>query len=466
MDLRHKSSKPCNTMALRETTHTADADLFRQELSNLINLRHPLVKLAQQINWPSCESRFGDLYAAGVGRPGHPIRLMLKHTCNVSDEEVVATWVENPYWQYFCGEQYFSHEPPIDPSLMTGFRKRIGEMGCEFILGLTLSAGLATKTVARSSLAVVNVDTTVQDKAVTFPTDARLLHKARIALVRLANKQGVQLRQSYERIGKAAFVRSQRYAHARQINRAAAQTRKLRTYLGRVIRDIERKMAVDGQEPSRMTKLVQVATRIHSQPRKRSEGDPPKLYSVHAPEVECIAKGKAHKQYEFGVKVGIVSTSKESFVIAAKALPGNPYDGHTLGACIAQATRVSGIAPKEAYADRGYKGHGCNTDSFKVWISGSRRGVTQAIERKLKRRNAVEPVIGHLKSDGRLARNFLKGIQGDAMNALLCGAGHNMRKILRKLRLFYALFGFTLRQLLALARLPAAITSTPTPQWR
>lgn len=167
MDLRHKSFKPCNTMALRETTHTADADLFRQELANIINLRHPLVKLAQQIDWQSCESRFGDLYAAGIGRPGHPIRLMvglqlLKHTCNVSDEEVVATWVENPYWQYFCGEQYFSHEPPIDPSLMTGFRKRIGEMGCEFILGLTLSAGLATKTVARSSLAVVNVDTTVQ----------------------------------------------------------------------------------------------------------------------------------------------------------------------------------------------------------------------------------------------------------------------------------------------------------------
>jgi transposase, IS5 family len=143
-------------MALRETTHTADADLFRQELANLINLRHPLVKLAQQIDWPSCERRFGDLYAAGVGRPGHPIRLMvglqlLKHTCNVSDEEVVATWVENPYWQYFCGEQYFSHEPPIDPSLMTGFRKRIGEVGCEFMLGLTLSAGLATKTVASAT---------------------------------------------------------------------------------------------------------------------------------------------------------------------------------------------------------------------------------------------------------------------------------------------------------------------------
>jgi transposase, IS5 family len=192
---------------------------------------------------------------------------LLKHTCNVSDEEVVTTWVENPYWQYFCGEQYFRHDLPIDPSLMTGFRKRIGEAGCEFILGLTLSAGLATKTVAKSSLAVVNVDTTVQDKAVTFPTDARLLHKARIALVRLAQRQGIELRQSYERIGNAAFVRSQRYAHARQINRAAAHTRKLRTYLGRVIRDIERKMRSDESTPSRMTRLLQVASRIHTHPR-------------------------------------------------------------------------------------------------------------------------------------------------------------------------------------------------------
>ena len=448
-------------MALRETPQTADSDLFRQELSNLIDLRHPLVQLSQKIDWQSCETRFVGLYAAGVGRPAHPIRLMvglqlLKHTCNVSDEEVVASWVENPYWQYFCGEQYFRHDLPIDPSLMTGFRKRIGQAGCEFILGLTLSAGLATNTVAKSSLAIVNVDTTVQDKAVTFPTDARLLHKARIALVRLAKRQRIELRQSYERIGKAAFVRSQRYAHARQINRAAAQTRKLRTYLGRIIRDIERKMHTDESTPSRMTRLLQVASRIHTQPRKRSEGDPPKLYSVHAPEVECIAKGKAHKQYEFGVKVGVVSTSKESFVLAAKSLPGNPYDGHTLQACIEQARRVTGVAQTEAYSDRGYKGHGCNTDFFKVWISGSKRGVTKAIERKLKRRNAVEPVIGHMKSDGRLARNFLKGVEGDAMNALLCGAGHNLRKILKKLRLLCAQLGISMQRILSVCRIELA----------
>ena len=448
-------------MALLTSAHSLEIDLFRQELASLINPQHPLAQLAAKIDWQACESRFDSLYAQGVGRPGHPIRLMvglqlLKHTSNLSDEEVVALWVENPYWQHFCGEQYFSHHSPIDPSLMTGFRKRVGQAGCEFILGLTVSAGLATKTVAKSSLSVVNVDTTVQDKAVAFPTDARLLNKARLALVRHAHKLGVVLRQSYRDVGRAAFVRSQRYAHARQYNRAKAQTKKLRTYLGRVIRDIERKTQA-GQisqtsqvksEHSHLVRLLEISRRIWSQRKQRQEGDPPKLYSVHAPEVECIAKGKAHKQYEFGVKVGIVSTSKESFVIAAKSLPGNPYDGHTLQACIDQAQRVSQIAPKEVYTDRGYKGHGCAAEGLMVWIAGAKRGVTKAIHTKLKRRNAVEPVIGHMKSDGRLARNFLKGVQGDAMNALLCGAGHNMRKILKKLRLFCACWGWRLPALI------------------
>jgi transposase, IS5 family len=161
-------------MALRETRHASEVDLFRQELVNLINLRHPLAQLAQKIDWQACETRFGALYATGIGRPGHRISLMvglqlLKHTCNLSDEEVVAVWVENPYWQHFCGEQYFCHDAPIEPSLMTGFRKRIGEAGCEFILGLSVCAGLQTGTVAKTSLAIVNVDTTVQDKAIAFP---------------------------------------------------------------------------------------------------------------------------------------------------------------------------------------------------------------------------------------------------------------------------------------------------------
>jgi IS5 family transposase len=423
-------------------------DLFRMRLEQMLDQRHALYRLAGMIDWAAVEGRFGGLYAE-EGRPGIPIRLMvglhyLKHTFNESDEAVVERWVENPYWQHFCGEEYFRHEMPINPSQMTRFRDRIGEDGCEFMLGITVLAGIETKTVAKASLAVVNVDTTVQDKAIAFPMDARLYHKARGALVRMAKKMGIGLRQSYERVSKLALAKSGRYRHARQMQRARREQKRLRTYLGRVIRDIERKLESQATtEHPKLDQLLEIAKRIHAQQRH----DKGKVYSVHAPEVECIAKGKAQKPYEFGVKVGVVSTSKESFVVGMQSLPGNPYDGHTLEASLEQVQKLTGVAPKEAYVDRGYRGHGL-VDAVKVWIAGAKRGVTVAIKKKLKRRNAVEPVIGHMKSDGRLGRNFLKGVAGDAMNALLCGAGHNLRKILRRLALLCARFGGSLSQLL------------------
>lgn len=405
-------------------------------LEQILDQRHALYRLAVKIDWEAAEARFGGLYAE-EGRPGIPIRLMvglhyLKHTFNESDELVVARWVENPYWQYFCGEEYFRHTLPIDPSQMTRFRDRVGAEGCEYMLSLTIRTGLDTKTVSSASLSVVNVDTTVQDKAIAFPTDARLYHKARGALVRVAQGMGIKLRQSYARLSKAALAKHGRYAHAWQTQRAKREQKRLKTYLGRVIRDIDRKMEVPrSAEYSRLSRLLELARRIHAQQRN----DKGKVYSVHAPEVECIAKGKAHKPYEFGVKVGVVSTSKESFVIGMQAFPGNPYDGHTLKASLAQAQRLTGRLTKEVYVDRGYRGHGVIQEGLKVWIAGAKRGVTVAIRKKLKQRNAVEPVIGHMKANGRLARNFLKSSRGDAMNALLCGAGHNLRKILRRLAL-------------------------------
>lgn len=421
-------------------------------LEQILDQRHALYRVAGKIDWAAVEERFGALYSE-EGRPGIPIRLMvglhyLKHAFNESDETVVGRWVENPYWQYFCGEEYFRHEMPVNPSQMTRFRARMGEEGCEFMLGLTVMTGINTKTVSEASVAIVNVDTTVQDKAIAFPTDARLYHKARGALVRLAKQMGIDLRQSYERLSKRALMMNGRYAHARQMRRAKREQKRLRTFLGRVIRDIERKVASQPtearQEHPGLKRLLEIAKRIHAQQRH----DQGKVYSVHAPEVECIAKGKAHKPYEFGVKVGVVSTSKESFVVGMQSLPGNPYDGHTLKASLQQVQKLTGIAPKEAYVDRGYRGHGL-AGPVKVWIAGAKRGVTVAIRKKLKRRNAVEPVIGHMKHDGRLGRNFLKGIAGDAMNALLCGAGHNLRKILRRLALLCARFGLSLNQLLA-----------------
>ncbi len=291
------------------------------------------------------------------------------------------------------------------------------------MLSLTVHTGIKTKTVAAASLAVVNIDTTVQDKAIAYPTDARLYHKARGALVRIAKQMGMDLRQSYERLSKLALAKNGRYAQARQMKRARREQKRLKTYLGCVIRDIERKLAARSaqagpQEVARLCRLLLIARRIHTQQRH----DTGKVYSVHAPEVECIAKGKAHKPYEFGVKVGVVSTSKESFVVGMKSLPGNPYDGHTLKESLEQAQRLTGVATREAYVDRGYRGHGVALDKLKVWIAGAKRGVTVGIKKKLKRRNAIEPVIGHMKNDGRFGKNFLKGTQGDAMNALLCGA--------------------------------------------
>jgi IS5 family transposase len=179
-------------------------DLFRMRLEQILDQRHALYRLGGKIDWVAVEERFGTLYSE-EGRPGIPIRLMvglhyLKHAFNESDETVVDRWVENPYWQHFCGEEYFRHAMPINPSQMTQFRDRIGEEGCEFMLGFTVVAGIKTKTVSKASVAIVNVDTTVQDKAIAFPTDARLHHKARGALVRLAKQMGIDLRQSYERV--------------------------------------------------------------------------------------------------------------------------------------------------------------------------------------------------------------------------------------------------------------------------
>lgn len=420
-------------MKPKKPESTPQEDIFRMKLEQLLNQRHELYRLARQVDWSSFEERFGALYAE-AGRPGVPVRLMvglhyLKHAFNESDESVVARWVENPYWQYFCGEEYFTHRLPIDPSQMTRFRARIGASGCELMLKQTVQTGLATRTVAVASLAVVNVDTTVQEKAIAFPTDARLYHKARAALVREARHAGIELRQSYVRVGKIALVSQSRYARAKQMRRARREQRRLKVYLGRVMRDIERKANPEQRE--RLSGLLDIGRRIYTQQRH----DRGKVYSVHAPEVECIAKGKAHKPYEFGVKVGVVSTSKESFVLGMQALHGAPYDGHTLRSSLQQVRRLTGVAVNEAYVDRGYRGH--RIKSLKVRIAGSSRNAAVSIRKKLKRRNAIEPVIGHMKSDGRLDRNFLKGRVGDAMNALLCGAGHNLRKILRRLQFFW-----------------------------
>jgi IS5 family transposase len=433
----------------------AQRELFRVELDQLVDPAHALVKLGRQINWAGFDESLGQTYAAANGAPGVSTRLMvalhyLKYQHDLSDEAVVGQWVENPYWQHFSGEQFFQHEMPIDPSSMTRWRKRLGEAGAEAMLKETIETGLRLKVITPAQIQRINVDTTVQTKAVRFPTDARLYNRARERLVKTARKLGLQIKQSYERVGPRLLMQQSRYAHARQPKRAAGCTRKLRTHLGRVIRQIERQQPAPA---SQLSELLTTAKRIHAQQPQ----DKNKVYSVHEPKVACIAKGKAGKKYEFGNKVSVAATSRGGWLLGTLSLPDNPYDGHTLDQQLSQVRRLVSHKIKttpEAHVDMGYRGHN-HTGPETVHIDKRRRGATpKSLWRRMKRRAAVEPTIGHLKSDHRLERNRLKGTIGDSINALLSAAAMNFKKLLG----FFLLFWLRLS---ALLWLPPTIQSAP-----
>jgi IS5 family transposase len=424
-------------MRPKERRDSGQSDLFRARLDQIVDLSHPLARLAATIDWRFLEERFGAVYTDKPGQPPLPTRLMaglsiLKHTHNLSDEELCARWIENPYFQLFCGEEFFRHKLPFDRSSLTRWRQRMGEEKLVALIQESLSAATRTGAAKPLDFAKVIVDTTVQPKAVAFPTDAKLMHRARELLVRLAKRHGVTLRQSYARVGKHALIAYQRYAHAKQFKRANRALRSLRTYLGRVFRDIVRKTSGDAALRAVFAEPLSLAFRVRHQ-RQNQRGQ--KVYSLHAPEVECIGKGKAHRPYEFGVKVSVATTLVRSkggqFIAHVKALPGAPYDGHTLATVIPEIETQLGASLARIVADRGYRGHNAPPDhKLKVYISGQRRGVTEAIRRDLRRRSAVEPVIGHAKSEHRMGRNFLKGTRGDAANAVLAAAGYNFRRLL------------------------------------
>ena len=432
-------------MRPREHRETGQTDLFRARLDQIIDMDHPLAGLARKVDWSYLEQEFGQVYTDGPGQPPLPTRLMaglmiLKYTHDLSDEVLCDRWVENPYYQFFCGEEFFQHSLVLDRSSLTNWRQRMGEDKVRVLLQESLLIGVRTGAIKPSELSEVIVDTTVQPKNITFPTDAKLLNRAREKVVRAAQKAGVHLRQSYVRVGKFALIQHQRYAHAKQFKRANRALRKLRTYLGRVIRDVERKVDADAGRRVMVQDILLLARAVLRQkPRQRG----PKILSLHAPEVECIGKGKPHRPYEFGVKVSVATTHKHckggQFVTHAKALPGKPYDGHTLAIVIPEMESLAGNTLKRLFADKGYRGHNAPPDyKFRVIISGQRRGVTPKIKREMRRRSAVEPVIGHVKNEHRMGRNYLWHPQGDAINAILAAAGYNFRLLLRWLKLFCA----------------------------
>jgi transposase, IS5 family len=411
-------------------------DLLQPALDQIIDLKHPLVLLAAAIDWEFLDSRFRTVCLPGAGQPGLPTRLVaglfiLKHMHNLSDEVLCARWLENPYYQYFCGELSFCHKLPFDRSSMTRWRRRLGEEQLAALIQESLSVGHKTGALETKDLERVAVDTTVQPKAVAHPTDARLMHRALDKLVNLAKRHGVELRQSYLRVAKRAAIMIGRYSHAHQFKRARRELKFLRTRLGRVIRDINRKIDGNAALEVRFRPLLILAGQVRAQ-EQRQRG--PKVYSLHAPEVECIGKGKPRAPYEFGCKVSIATPVTKpkggQFVLHARALHGNPFDGHTLGPAIADIQRMTGIEVKRGHVDRGYRGHN-HPHKFRIWITGQVRRTTAAIKREMKRRAAVEPVIGHLKAEHRMDRNHLKGRKGDRANAILAAAGYNFSLLIR-----------------------------------
>src|SRR6266699_2536945 len=382
-------------MRPRERRESGKQDLFRSRLDQIIDMNHALVKLARTIDWRFLEENLGAVYTDKPGQPPLPTRLMaglaiLKHTYDLSDEALCDRWVENPYFQYFCGEEFFQHALVFDRSSLTRWRQRMGEEKLQALLQESLAVATRTEAMKPSDLARVVIETTVQPKAVMFPTDAKLLNRARERLVRLAKKLGVSLRQSYRRVGKLALIKHQRYAHAHQFKRANRSLRKLKTYLGRVIRDIERRIVGNEDLREAFVRPLFLARRVLEQER-RQRGR--KVYSLHAPEVECIGKGKAHRPYEFGVKVSVATPVKHSaggqFVAHVAALAGNPYDGHTLAKIIPDMQALVGNILDRVIADAGYRGHNAPPEHrFRVYTAGQKRRVTAQIQREFKRRAA------------------------------------------------------------------------------
>ena len=429
-------------------------ELFGYPLRDHLNLKHPLILLGDRIQWERIDALVADQFKSRTGRPATSPRLIagllyLQHAFDLSDEEVVATWVENPYWQVFTGEIYLQTRPPIDPSSLTRWRKRLGEAGVEEMLSLTLVLAQELGMLKESSFKTVIVDTTVMPKAIAHPTDSRLLERTRQHLVKAARACGLKLRQSYSRVAPQLARQVGRHAHARQFKRMRNVLGKLRKRVGRIWRDIDRQREqVTGPLRQWLDDLMARAERILTQQPK----DKNKLYALHAQEVECISKGKARNPYEFGVKVSITTTHREGFVVGARLMPGRPYDGHTLYEALEQASIVGDCRIDTAVVDKGYRG--ADVPGVRILRSGQRRGVTRGIRAMIRRRSAIEPTIGHMKTDGKLDRNWLKGALGDALHAVLCGAGHNIRLLLRRLQCRLRRFcAFILLSILACVRL-------------
>jgi len=407
----------------------SQGNLFSTPLVRLLNPQHPLFLLANEIDWKKFEDEFGSLYSH-TGRPSAPIRLMvslliLKQLDNLGDETVLQKWIENPYFQYFSGMDVFQWKMPIDPTDLVYFRKRIGEPGVELILKASIEIHGED---AREDQIVA--DTTVQEKAITYPTDAKLYKRVIDHCRKIAKKEGTEMRQSYVRVVPRLMRQQFNAHHPKRRKKARSATQKLRTIAGRLLRELERNLG----EVQMLIYQRQIDLYWRVLNQQRSDKD--KVYSLHAPEVACIAKGKAHPKFEFGSKVSIAKTKTTGIIVAAVNFRGNPYDGHTLKPTLDQHENLTGFRARICAADRGYRGlKEIGTTQVIIPDKPKKRDTYYKRRKKkllMRRRAAIEPVIGHLKARFRLKRNWLKGTKGDQINLTLAAAAFNFKKWMNK----------------------------------
>ena len=400
-------------------------------LEDMLSHEHPLFQLSNKINWECFENAFSPLYCSTNGRPAHPIRLMcglliLKHLRrNVSDEMVVSQWSENVYYQYFCGGLEFMPKQPCDASELVHFRNRIGEEGMELILAESIRVN--TDHDNEDHFDTAFIDSTVQEKNITYPTDAKLHKKIIKNVLKIVHDKSLPLRQSYTRTLKGIY-RSQRFRnHPKNRKKALKADRQLRTIAGRLVRELERNLGgKKGYE-----NMFELYYRVLSQNRKSKN----KVYSLHEPDVVCVSKGKEHKQYEFGNKVSILR-SWSGLILGACSFR-NEYDGHTIEKTLEQTQRMTGRKVDKLAGDRGYRGIK-QIGQTKIIIPDTPKAKDSYYQKRKKhklfcKRAGIEPTIGHLKEDHRLSRNFYKGVKGDASNVLLAAAAYNFKRAMRVL---------------------------------
>ena len=399
-------------------------------LEDMLSHQHPLFQLSNKINWECFENAFSPLYCSTNGRPAHPIRLMcglliLKHLRNVSDEIVVSQWSENAYYQFFCGGLEFMPKQPCDTSELVHFRNRIGEKGMELILAESIRVNTDHDNEEHFDTAFI--DSTVQEKNITYPTDAKLHKKIIKNVLKIVHDKSLPLRQSYTRTLKGIY-RSQRFRnHPKNRKKALKADRQLRTIAGRLVRELERNL--EGKKG--YENMFELYYKVLSQNRKSKN----KVYSLHEPDVVCVSKGKEHKQYEFGNKVSILR-SWSGLIIGACSFR-NEYDGHTIEKTLEQTQRMTGKQVDKLAGDRGYRGIK-QIGQTKILIPDVPKATDSYYQRKKKhklfcKRAGIEPTIGHLKADHQLSRNFYKGVKGDAINVLLAAAAYNLKRAMRVL---------------------------------